>query len=34
MTEYEIVGWHRQFNEHEFEEAPGVSDGQGKPGML
>ena len=25
----EMVGWHHQFNEHEFEEAQGVGDGQG-----
>ena len=24
-----IVGWHRQLNGHEFEQAPGVGDGQG-----
>ena len=29
MTEDEMVGWHPQFNEHEFEQAPGVGDGQG-----
>ena len=29
MTEDEMVGWHQQLNEHEFEEAPGVGDGQG-----
>ena len=29
MTEDEMVGWHHQLNEHEFEQAPGVSDGQG-----
>ena len=28
-TEDEMVGWHHQFNEHEFEKAPGVGDGQG-----
>ena len=27
MTEDEIVGWHHQLNEHEFEQAPG--DGEG-----
>ena len=26
---YEMVGWHYQFNVHEFEQAPGVGDGQG-----
>ena len=29
MTEDEIVGWHRQLNGHESEQAPGVGDGQG-----
>ena len=28
-AEDETVGWHHRFNEHEFEQAPGVSDGQG-----
>ena len=28
-TEDEMVGWHLQLNEHEFEQAPGVGDGQG-----
>ena len=28
-TEDEMVGWHHQLNGHEFEQAPGVSDGQG-----
>ena len=28
-TEDKIVGWHHQLNEHEFEQAPGVGDGQG-----
>ena len=23
-----MVGWHHQLNGHEFEQAPGVSDGQ------
>ena len=30
MTEDELVGWHDRLNEHEFEQAPGVGDGQGK----
>ena len=35
MTEDELVGWHRRLDEHEFEQAPGVGDGQtGKPGVL
>ena len=29
MTEDEVVGWHHQLNGLEFEEAPGVGDGQG-----
>ena len=32
MTENEMVGWHHQLNGHEFEQAPGVSDGQGSLG--
>ena len=28
MTEDEMVGWHHQLNGHEFEETPGVGDGQ------
>ena len=28
-TENEMVGWHHQLNGHEFEQAPGVGDGQG-----
>ena len=29
MTEDEMVGWHHQLNGQEFEQAPGVGDGQG-----
>ena len=29
MTEGEMVGWHHRLNGHEFEQAPGVGDGQG-----
>ena len=29
MTEYEMVGWHYRLDGHEFEQAPGVGDGQG-----
>ena len=29
MTEDEIAGWHHRLNEHEFEQALGVGDGQG-----
>ena len=33
--EDEKVGWHHQFDGHEFEQASGVGDGQrGKPGVL
>ena len=28
MTEDETVGWHHRLNGHEFEEVPGVGDGQ------
>ena len=28
MTEDEMVGWHHQLDEHEFEQTPGVGDGQ------
>ena len=24
-----MVGWHHRLNRHEFEQAPGVGDGQG-----
>ena len=33
-TEDEMVGWHHQLDGDEFEQAPGVGDGIGKPGML
>ena len=29
MTEDEMVGWHHQFNRHEFEQTLGNSEGQG-----
>ena len=29
MTEDEMVEWYHQLNGHEFEQAPGVGDGQG-----
>ena len=29
MTEDEMVGWHHRCDGHEFEQAPGVGDGQG-----
>ena len=28
-TDHEMVGWHHWFNGHEFEQAPGDSEGQG-----
>ena len=28
-TEDEMAGWHHQLDGHEFEQAPGVADGQG-----
>ena len=31
LTEDEMVGWHHWLNGHEFEQAPGVGDGQGSP---
>ena len=35
MTEDEMVGpWHHQPDGHEFEQAPGVGDATGKPGVL
>ena len=29
MTKDEMVGWHHQLNEHEFEQSLGVGEGQG-----
>ena len=29
MTEDEMVGWHHQLDEHEFEQASGVGDAHG-----
>ena len=29
MTEDEMVGWHHQLDGHEFEQALGISEGQG-----
>ena len=29
MTEDEMVRWHQWLNRHEFEQAPGIGDGQG-----
>ena len=31
MTEDKMVGWHHWLNGHEFDQAPGVGDGQGGP---
>ena len=31
MTEDEMVGWHHWLDRHEFEQVPGVVDGQGSP---
>ena len=28
MTEDEMVGWHHQLSGHEFEQTPGVVDGE------
>ena len=28
MTEDEMVGWHHQLDGHEFNQAPGVGEGQ------
>ena len=29
LTEDEMIGWHHLLNGHEFEQTPGVGDGQG-----
>ena len=29
MTEDEMIGWHHRLDGHEFEQGPGVGDGQG-----
>ena len=29
MTEDEMVGWHHRLDGHEFDQTPGVGDGQG-----
>ena len=29
MTEDEMAGWNHRLNGHEFEQGPGVGDGQG-----
>ena len=33
-TEDEMVGWHHWLDRHDFEQALGVGDGQGRPGVL
>ena len=33
-TEGEMVGWHHWLNEHEFEQTPGNSEGQGSLDLL
>ena len=30
MTEDEMVGWHHRLDGHEFQQAPGVGDEQGR----
>ena len=30
MTDDEMAGWHHRLSEHEFEQALGVGDGQGR----
>ena len=34
MTEDEMVGWHHQLDEQEFEQGLGIGDGQGSLGMI
>ena len=29
MTEDKVTGWHRRLDGHEFQQGPGVGDGQG-----
>ena len=29
-----MIGWHHWLDGHEFEQAPGVDDGAGKPDVL
>ena len=31
MTEDKMVGWHHWLDRHEFEQDPGIGDGQGSP---
>ena len=32
MTEAEMIGWHNRLDGYEFEQTPGVGDGQGSLG--
>ena len=34
MTQDEMAGWHHRLDGHEFEQAPGVRDGQRRPDVL
>ena len=34
MTKDKMLGWHHLLYGHEFEQALGVGDGLGKPGVL
>ena len=34
MAEDKVLGWYHQLNGHEFEQAPGVGDGTGRPRVL
>ena len=34
MTEDEMIGWHHQLDGHEFQQVPGVGDGQGSLGYF
>ena len=34
MTGNENVGWHHWLDGHEFEQVPGVGEGQGSSGVL
>ena len=34
MTEDEMVGWHHQLNEHEFEQGPGDDKEQGRHAVV
>ena len=34
MTEDEMVEWHNQLYEHEFEQAPGFGDGPQSPPLV